>query len=58
VPLRSIIARCFVRGNIHASTEQQQKIVQEGNRSRMTIDHKSASGVSDTPALPQRLRQG
>ena len=57
------LAKCRYVASSHVvscaeTSEQQQKVVQEGNRSRMTIDHKGAPGVSDTPALPQRLRQG
>ncbi|UEM17955.1 acyltransferase [Bradyrhizobium barranii subsp. barranii] len=55
VPVHSIIAGCFVP----TEDEKQQEVVrQERNRSGMTLDHESASSVSDTLALTQPLRQG
>lgn len=46
----------FVPGNVHVSADESRQ--QERDRTGMTNNHESASSISDTLALTQRLRKG
>jgi hypothetical protein len=54
---RRTIARCSLRKDPCINRRAAESRAGR-NRSRMTIDHKSAFAVSDTVLLTQRLRQG
>jgi hypothetical protein len=54
---RNTIARCSMRKDPCINRRAAESRAGR-NRSRMTIDHKSAFAVSDTVLLTQRLRQG